>query len=196
MKKVWILAFLGILILAGCSKKQEDNTNTKKQGCDDSPVCDVAKSADMSAYEGFDVENNQFIEITMDDAIQKMETDASGIFYFGFPTCPWCIEAVPIMNEVAQEMDLHIYYINKKADTSNEENIAKMTSLLKDIVSENEEGVPTLYVPEVVVINEGEITDHHADTVPNHDAHERKMNEEEQAQLKEIYQELFAKLKA
>lgn len=196
MKKVWLLAFLGILLLAGCNKKQEENTNTKKQGCDDSPVCDVAKSADMSAYEGFDVENNQFIEITMDDAIQKMETDASGIFYFGFPTCPWCIEAVPIMNEVAQEMDLHIYYINKRAETSNEENIAKMTTLLKDIVSENDEGVPTLYVPEVVVINEGEITDHHADTVPNHDAHERKMSEEEQAQLKEIYQELFAKLKA
>lgn len=196
MKKVWILAFLGILLLAGCNKKQEENTNTKKQGCDDSPVCDVAKSADMSAYEGFDVENNQFIEITMDDAIQKMETDASGIFYFGFPTCPWCIEAVPIMNEVAQEMDLHIYYINKRAETSNEENIAKMTTLLKDIVSENDEGVPTLYVPEVVVINEGEITDHHADTVPNHDAHERKMSEEEQSQLKEIYQELFAKLKA
>lgn len=195
MKKIWILALLGAFLCTGCSNDTKKPADTKKQGCDDSPTCSVADAADMSAYEGFDVENNQFIEITMDDAIQKIETDASGIFYIGFPTCPWCIEAVPIMNEVAKEMDLHIYYINKKAETSNEENIAKMTTLLQDIVSENEEGVPTLYVPEVVVINEGEISDHHADTVPNHDAHERKMEEEEQAQLKEIYKELFAKLK-
>lgn len=191
MKKLWIVAVFAVFIVSGCTKEE---TPTKKQGCDDAPICDVADAADMSAYEGFDVADNQFIEITMDDAIQKMETDASGIFYFGFPTCPWCIEAVPIMNEVAKEMNLHIYYINKRAETSNEENIAKMTDILKDIVSENEEGVPTLYVPEVVVINDGEIIDHHADTVENHDAHERKMVDEEKAQLKEIYKELFAKL--
>ena len=39
-------------------------------------------------------------------------------------------------NEVAKQLDLNIYYIDKKAETSDEATIAKVEDVLKDILTE------------------------------------------------------------
>lgn len=183
-----------LLLLGGCTKEVE--TKSETQGCDDdTPTCAVADAADMSAYEGFLEEENQFIQIPMKDAILKLESESSGIFYIGYPTCKWCIEAVPVMNEVAKANNQQIYYIDKKAETSDEASILKMEELLSDILTTNDEGKKTLFVPEVIVVKDGEIIANHMGTVEDHDAKERKMNAEEVAQLKLTYEEMFQKLK-
>lgn len=193
MKKTILLALMGILLLSGCTKKEETPADTP-QGCDDAPTCGLTHPADMSAYEGFMEEENQFVTLDMADFLTKLEEKQSGIFYFGFSTCPWCIEAVPIMNEAAKEADVHIYYIDKHAESSSEELIQQVEEKLADRLQKNEEGKPTLYVPYVIVLKDGEIIAEHMDTVPGHDAHERKMNEEEQSELKSIYLEMFHKV--
>lgn len=195
MKKILSLALLGLVVLSGCQSAQQEEPTNNAQGCEYETTCSTTTPADMSAYEGFMNEDNQFIDLPMDDFISKLDANETGIFYFGFASCPWCIEAVPIMNEAAEQEDVHIYYIDKKAETSTEEEIAKVEDRLQDLLQKNDDGKPTLFVPFVVIVKDGEILATHADTVPGHDAHERKMNEEEQADLRAIYVELFAKIK-
>ena len=39
--------------------------------------------------------------------------DGTGVIYFGFPECPWCRNAVPILLEAAEESGIkQIYYLN------------------------------------------------------------------------------------
>ena len=36
-----------------------------------------------------------------------------GLFYLGFPECPWCAAYVPYLNEVAKDNDVRkVYYYN------------------------------------------------------------------------------------
>lgn len=189
MKKITLFCITSLLLLAGCSTKEEEKPNVN--GCGDEPICDLSSPADMSSYEGFDVENNQFKASTMNDFLINMDAKATGIYYFGYDTCPWCVEALPIMNEVASHMDLNIYYIDKKAETSDEATTRKVEERLSNYLEKDEEGNPHLYVPQVIVLKDGEVVADHMGSVDGHDAHERKMNEEEQAQLSTIYQEMF-----
>ena len=181
MKKGIVLCMVSFMALCACANQKDSNQKTPN-ACDDSPICGVGNSADMSAYEGFMETEHQFIETAMSDFLIKLDAGAEAIYYFGYPTCPWCIEALPIMNEVAKEVNLPIYYIDKKAETSDEESIQSIEKRLSDILEADEEGNPHLYVPLVVV------------TLDEHDAHERTMNDEEKQQLKEIYQEMFQKI--
>lgn len=191
MKKyAWIICFL--IIFTSCTNKKTEENNVK--GCDGDEICDVKNQADMSGYETMKDANHRFISIPMQDFLVKTENKESGIFYFGYVACPWCQEAVPVMNEVAKQLDLNIYYIDKKAETSDEATIAKVEDVLKGILTEMD-GKPHLYVPEVVVVKDGEIIDHHLSTIGDYDAHERTMTAQEQEQLKHLYQDLFSKLK-
>lgn len=45
--------------------------------------------------------------------MRELLTDGDGAIYFGFPQCPWCRNAVPVMNEAAEAVNLdEIYYVN------------------------------------------------------------------------------------
>lgn len=188
--KLLTLCLLCLFGISACTK--EAPAEEDPLGCADDVICTTGEVADMSGYEGIDAENNQFIEITMAEAIQKIELNNSGIFYIGYPACPWCVEAVPIMDRAAKESKQHIYYVNKKAESSTEEDIKKMESLLSDFLNEDKEtGLPKLYVPQVYVLEDGKIVSEHKNTVEGHDARERVMSETEQQQLLETYLEMF-----
>lgn len=194
MKKVGCWLSVCLLLCCSCtSKNKETDSNTK--GCDGDTICDVGNRADMSSYEGFMENEHQFIEVPMRDFLLKLDADATGIYYFGYSTCPWCIEALPIMNEAAKELGLTIFYIDKKAATTTDEDCAAIEERIGDILDKDEDGKPHLYVPFVVTIKEGEITAHHLGTVDEHDAHERKMSEDEKAALKQLYRKMFETVK-
>lgn len=193
MKKISISILVLGLLVAGCqtNKKSSNNKN----------VCDIdCETADMEGYEGFQDENHVFLNITFQQANEFIEDESfRGIIYFGFDTCPWCIEAVPIMNKVAKADGLSIYYVNKKSEENlaNPEWLEETTALLDKAygLDLDDDGTPVLYVPEVIVIKDGVIVDHHMGTLDDHDATKRKMTTAEQKELQSIYEDMFAKLK-
>ena len=149
-------------------------------------------SADMSAYEGFTETNNQYVQISMQEAADNIKNKESGIFYFGYPTCPWCIEAVPVMNEIAKELHKTIYYVNTSEAKDSERDALKAAA--PGLWQLGPDGKDHFYVPQTIVIVEGEIVSANMGTVVGHNAHERKMTSDEVAQLKEIYTNMFKKL--
>ena len=163
------------LLMSGCAQEEDDDTI---YACGYEEAC---TEADKSDYENLE-DDHVFLETTYAQAIEILQDETfSGILYFGYPSCPWCAEAVVYMNEAAKEVGQSIYYINKKSDDSLENSELEdeiVEILIQSIdLDEDDEGNPHLYVPEVIVIQDGVIVSHHNGTVEGHDAHERTMSE-------------------
>jgi len=61
-------------------------------------------------------EKNPIKYSNYDEVINVIKKD-SGIIYLGFPGCPWCRSALPILFDVAKDNNINtIYYINIKED--------------------------------------------------------------------------------
>ncbi len=115
---------------------------------------------------------------------EKAITEKTGIFYLGYPTCPWCRNITPILVETAKEEKMDIYYLNvHDVDT---ENIQK---ILEDYLEEDEDGNKHVYVPDVYFVKEGKILSHHLGAVESYKNAFLGMNEEQKSELKNIYLE-------
>jgi len=193
MKKISIVLLSIGVLLVGCDKKEEE---TNANVCDIDLTCN---EADMSAYEGFNDKEHVFLEIDFEKANAFLQQDDfNGIMYFGYPNCPWCLEALPIMNEVAKEKKLSIYYVDKKSEINKqhpqwEEETIKYLDAAYGL-QKDDHGDARLYVPEVIVVKDGMVVAHHMGTLNEHDATKNKMNEAQQSELKKIYEEMFSKL--
>lgn len=189
-KKVLVMMCCLFLVM-GCSEKNEEKkVELCGLGCE---------KADMSAYGDTLKENHQFLEATYKQTNGFYgNKDFTGVIYYGRSSCAWCIEIAPLLDDVAEKYDLNIYYVDKSSEVNQdkkEEN--KAIQILDEAygLDKNEEGIPILYVPEVVFVKEGKIVDHHLGTIENHDAHERQMNKDEKRLVTSIYDNLMKELR-
>ena len=189
-------------VLCGCVSSPTTQTPSSNQhGCSVVAPCGDEK-ADMSAYENFMDSDHVFVSASFLDALQAIENKQTFVLYAGFSTCPWCLEAMPILNEVAKEFDVPVSYINTRPDHTKESELrvdenpdyVQFVEVMDEILSEDDEGKKHMYVPFVFFIKEGEVIAYHEDTFPEHDAHERNMTEDEVARLTQIYRDGFTAL--
>jgi len=178
MKKI-VIVILATLLLVGCTKKPKDD-----------------KIADMS---GYNIKSEQFLVMSMEEAYDFL-TSETGLVYFGFDTCPWCFEMIPYLNEIAEAEKVNIYYIDCRPggnDIRNDDNAAymKIVDFTKEFLVLDENGNPRLYVPQLFAVVNGKIVFDHADTVPDHNASERKMTEEEVELMKQILKDFVNSVK-
>lgn len=123
----------------------------------------------------------------------------SGVLYFGFSSCPWCKEAKPVLKKAAQEKGIDIQYVKVRDEEKNrlytDEQKSQIQPYIQDYMSNNDEGILTLYVPLVLVVKNGKVVDGHEGTLDSHDATERKMTDEEKEELIQIYTKLISEAK-
>lgn len=185
MKKIGLL-LICILVLVGCQNTSESEEKL---------VCDIDCSiADMSDYEGFNNPDGVFLDTSFETMIDKLENKDTFVLYLGFAECPWCLEALPVLNEEALTANISIYYVNVREedeDLRTEEN--KYYVALQGYVEEYlDEDDDKIYVPAVIIVNNGEVVAYHVGTTDEHDAKEREMYDEEIEELHEIYQSMIA----
>lgn len=154
--------------------------------------CGSKATGIMSEYE---IESDNFIETSLEEAVNLVENEEA-VIYFGYSKCPWCLELVPILDEVSIETETKIYYVNvKPEDTDLRTMDNEAYSLLLDFFNEDlqtdENGEKKIYVPYVVKVANGEIKSSHIGTFEDHDANEREMTNSEKIQLKEILTDLI-----
>ena len=79
-----------------------------------SPEYSVSPSQDAPSQEV--VVNNEygFKEITMADALSTWRDNKSAVIVFGFTSCPWCQEAYPVLDKVADEKNVDIFYVRTR----------------------------------------------------------------------------------
>ena len=155
-----------------------------------------ACSANTETDKDFRETKNQFVDSDMQEALSVFQKKESAILYFGYPSCPWCVEALPVMNEVAKADKQHILYIRTRDDKKEllytPKQKLEMISYTKQFMEKDDQGEYQLYVPFVVVVKDGKAVSGHIGTVDGHDAHERKMTEKETQELKKIYEDMFS----
>ena len=139
--------------------------------------------------------------------------DSTGVIYFGFPECPWCRNAIPVLLAAAKESGLEqIYYLNnsderdtkvikegkvitEKAGTSN---YNKLLEKLGDKASVydglKDEKIKRLYYPTVVFVQNGEITDYIEGTVESQEDPYTPLTKDQRQKLKDKYKTAISKL--
>ena len=189
-KKICLLGLVFVLCLGmitGCA-----NDSTPVHYLDDL----IAVNVDMSVYPGFNDPDHNFKRVTLKEANRIYKEGGSGILYYGYSHCSWCPQAVPVMNEVAKDLDMTIYYIDVESDDGNtEESYNELISLTQDFLKKDENGKPSMYVPQVFVVKNGEIVADHLSTVDSYKPSQGNMTEKQNRELYKIYEKMFKKLK-
>ena len=180
MKYLKILLVTAVC-LAGCQNVEE--TEKRPSACTEQSACEAVPA------------DNDFEQITFDEAIDIFKNGDSAILYFGFPKCPWCQEAVPILKEEAAKAGKEVLYVQTRDDELNrlytDEQRDEIEPYISEYMEKDDDGNPAIFVPLVINVKDGKAVAGHVGTVDGHDAHERSMTEDEKKQLTEIYSSLL-----
>lgn len=211
-----LLIAITLCLVTGCGK-ESDAVKFKKE---------------YESYNGKTIENTKYqypkVEIPSKNKIKYADADkmlevldkGTGILYFGYPTCPWCRNAVPVLVEAANELGIEtVYYMNVK-DERDEMKVKedgtlettkvgtkgyyqllkRMDSILDEYTLEDINGnsVSTnekrIFVPLVVFVREGEIVGYHLDTVTSQENPFKLLDENQKNELMDIYINLIHKV--
>lgn len=163
-------------------------------------------------YPNVNIPNDNKIVYSNYDQIFEV-LDDTGVIYFGYPKCPWCRNAVPVLLEAAEEVGINqIYYLNNETDRDTKvlkdgkvitekegsDNYNKLLEKLGDKVSTYEgledESIKRLYFPTVVVVKDGEITDYIEGTVDSQKDPYTPLTKTQRQELKDKYIEAMRNL--
>lgn len=211
----WAVLGLSACLLCGCqagtgeaSKSSHSGQSSQTTGsvaacAPDDSKCETSQTTEMPSendrIEAYNQIVSDFTEISFDEAISLFENGKSGLVYFGFSRCPWCEEIVPLLDKAAKEQGVEVLYV-KTRDAMKErlytdEQRDQIAPYIGKYLQDNDEGVPTLYVPLVLAIQDGKVVMGHQGTVEDHDAHERLMTEDEKKKVENAMDVLAATMK-
>lgn len=180
MKKLVVFLFCCGLLLSGCAGQY-----TK---------------SDMSGYEGFDDKDHVFVDMSVRDVYEQMNQGKSFAVYFGFAKCPWCISALPVLNEEAKAAGVKVGYVDTRKDPSWQSNLDLtdydlFLEMFGEYLDYDDNGILHLYTPHVFFVKDGKTVYEHSNTVEGHVAYERPLSAEEEQQLHEYYRTGFDLMK-
>lgn len=191
MMKKFMSALLAI-VLCACSSSGGKPVHTPVTITN--PVELETMTAAMGEYEFLEDDSPAFTEITLAESIRMFKEKGTGILYYGRVGCWWCQRAVPVLNEAAKEMGVTVYYIDVQLPTT-EAAYKELESLISSIFeTDASTGKPVFKVPEVIGVKDGEIVGHHLSLVSSFepDGDDAMMSDEQNAELKAIYEDIIA----
>lgn len=209
-----ILLIIGIagLIFGIYNVTHKDNTDTKEE------ITDAIKFKDE--YESLNGKTNdngkEYLEIEIEEdnpvkyitfnELMDVLDSGTGIIYFGFPECPWCRNALPVLLDAIKDKDINeIYYFNahdmrdeKKLENNQIITTKEGTDEYNKIVEKlydyldvyeglNDDTIKRLYFPNVFFISNGKVVGNHMSTVDSQEDPYVKLDDEQYNELKNIY---------
>ena len=195
-KKSIICFLLSVsILLFGCKPTPESqNSNTTETL---NLVYVDQKESDLKSYTFLADDNPAFKEITFESSIKFFTEGYSGILYYGKVGCPWCERAVPILNAVAKDNNISVYYIdaNKgmgETKREREENYANLSKYISDSFQEDSNGKKGMFVPDVIAVKNGKMVAYHVSLVDDYDIHKNdQLSESQKQELYNIYQQMI-----
>lgn len=170
------------------------------------------KAENGSTYMDVNISNDNKIVYADYDQIFDV-LDGTGVIYFGFPECPWCRNAAPVLLEAAEETAIEqIYYLNNNDDRdikilkdgkviTEKEGTFNYNKLLEKLGDKaavyeglEDESIKRLYYPTVVFVKEGQIVDYIEGTVESQKDPYKPLTEEQRQELKDKYKKAINNL--
>jgi thiol-disulfide isomerase/thioredoxin len=210
-KEIIIITILAVLtVLLSCLKiyknneTQSDNIKFKEEY---ESLNDTYNEKTGKNYMSISIDEDNKIEYVDGEEVIDILENKTGVIYFGFPECPWCRNAVPVLIDAANELQIDkIYYYNaleirdeKQLDddgnvvTTKEgtKEYQKIIELLKDYLPAyaglNDDTIKRLYFPTVVFVKDGKVLGLHSSTVDSQEDPYVQLNQEQVEELKQIY---------
>lgn len=208
MKRVLVL-IIAILLFCSCTTKEKEVVTEKTDAINFKESYEALnnKENDGKKYkELFISEDNPFVKLETKDISSKLQS-GDAIIYFGFPECPWCRNALPVLIDAANELGITEIYYNSDKDirdvkeldeegniiTAKEgtEEYNEIISILSDYLPvykglDNDE-IKRLYFPTVVFVKDGNIIGLHTGTVDSQTDPYVDLTNEQIEELKHIY---------
>lgn len=220
MNKTKILPLLGFSLLMGCSSNNISSSSTttieptiKANEVEAGSLLLETKTLDVSGYYLLDDDNPSFTQITFDESLRLFTENGTGIVFYSYPNCPYCNRAIPVLNEVAKDEGVNVFYVyiyedEMIVDKTEEEwndtldkfyEVAGST-LPQQLNEETGEEEPVFYVPLVIALKDGQITDSHVRLVSgfminSEDDEETNLTTEQHDELYNIYKEVIESIK-
>ena len=143
-KLFWIIGIvvLIVLLIISCSIKLDDETTS-----------DLYNTLENATKEAANIKTNEqkeFIEISIDEYLNKYNEDKKTLILIARPTCHYCQIAEPILHNIAYKYNLNINYLN----TDSFHNDDKQKFMESNEYFKNGFGTPML-----LVVSEGKIND-------------------------------------
>lgn len=245
MRRKSLVTILGIvtllMLLVGC-QAIEDTTEAEGEATDATTENDEAEvhitdalafkleheelngvphpdNSELLFKEMYIPEDNPFRYAEFDEIIDLLE-DGTGIVYFGFPTCPWCRNLVPVLTNAAIDFGVdEILYRNVLYDRNILEledgevvevraghpGYYQVLDILGDFAPEYREledaSIRRIFVPAVVFVQDGEMISYYESLPSFQDRVSGEelggwlsMNEDEIEELTQIFMSYFEEL--
>lgn len=186
-----LIAFAAVLSLAACGKEEPvDKSNYKY--LDDIKAVD----ADMSGYQGFTDTDHVFKQITFKESLRFFDEEATGVVLYGYSSCSFCTQVVPVLNEVAKSYGLTVYYVNVHGeDKIADSDIERYLMLADEVLEHDEDGNAEFYVPQIFVFVNGEIVGSHLGVVDSYDPANGNMSSSQRKELTGIIKKILKPLR-
>ncbi|MDI4585176.1 transporter [Oenococcus sp. UCMA 14587] len=141
------------------------------------------------SFPSYNDKTRQFVhEKSTSETLSLIERKNPGIYYFGFPSCPWCQELLPLFNEELKKKELHAYVTNVRASNYTSKDNIRLEKLF--IKNTNQ---PRLSVPFIIEITRKHKIITHVGTVKGHNAELSKMDSKQKNLLKKQLNSMFLK---
>lgn len=187
MKNLIILTSV-LLLLTGCAAPEKNEKNAGSQIIQENNSCNIGEAGCNKRGTVSNVIDREMAIINLDTSVTML--DSTVALFFSFDDCPWCYDAIQVLNGIYKNYKIPTYYV----DLSREERVKENPSYqvlyekIKDEVGE------IMYVPFFVVIKDGEILGSNTGTVEDHGKIEGElpiMTEEQASKLHDIYVSLY-----
>ena len=191
MKKL-LYVCAAALVLAGCGKKEEEETGLVIHNA----VEPVSVVADMSGYQWLNDEEPPFLEITPDECMRFFDEGGTGLLYFGRSNCPYCQRAVPELDVVLNEYGLSVYYVDVDLSKLTYEKYEELLPYLDAALAESESGEKNFLIPDIIAVKEGKIIGNHISLVDDFEfsSGDAQLTDAQKETLRGIYRDLIVSL--
>ena len=191
MKKL-LYVCAAALVLAGCGKKEEEETGLVIHNA----VEPVSVAADMSGYQWLNDEEPPFLEITPDECMRFFDEGGTGLLYFGRSNCPYCQRAVPELDVVLNEYGLSVYYVDVDLSKLTYEKYEELLPYLDAALAESESGEKNFLIPDIIAVKEGKIIGNHISLVDDFEfsSGDAQLTDAQKETLRGIYRDLIVSL--
>ena len=211
--KVGLLCVLAIVSSIIIYDKFGDGTNNsdsvtadEKKFKEEYESLNNSKYSNGNNYLEINIEENNGIVYASYDQIHEILTEGTGVIYFGFPECPWCRNAVPMLLQAASNTGIDkIYYFNAYdirdvkhleedkiiTDKEGSKEYYELVDLMSDYLGEyeglNDKNIKRLYFPTVVFVLDGKIVGIHIGTLDSQEDPFIPLTENQKGELVNIY---------
>ena len=138
-------------------------------GCNQKPIPDFDSNfeietykCDMSHYDGLTSVNHNFVGTTVKELKKTIDEKGYGVFVLSRNTCAHCQVLMQYLNEVAEELNIKVYYIDAESNKYpivDTDDYDLLYELLYPILEKDDDGIKSLQTPHLFTIIDGEFVD-------------------------------------